>query len=362
MTEIVNKNKGISTHNNSVDDVQNTFPRQPDLAGLRNMRILLVDDLPTNIILAQAILEHGGFSNVITAESGDKALKMLEQHSRSGKCDIDVVLLDIILPGKNGYSVCRSMRQHPAWNHIPVIMITSDTKWKEETALAAFENGATDILFKPVRSVELIPRVIAALSLKTERDSRLSNEQVFRQKINEHTLLEARLKYLTSHDDLTGLLNRRRLEQLLELATVYARNYERQSALLYIDLEDFSQFTDSQGYDAGDRLLVEFATQLKHFAGGKHHAARTGTSDFALLVDDCDNDFAMSIARSLHTTVEEMTFTASNQYSPSIRIGIAVISRDEQISTSEIIGRANQACHTARLNDHVPAFIFSSKS
>ena len=360
MTETVKHNTGKPAQQHSADDMLELFPRQPDLAALRAMRILLVDDLPTNIILAQAILEHGGFSNVITAESGDKALQILEEHTSNGKCDIDVVLLDIILPGKNGYSVCRSMRQRPALSYIPVIMITSDTKWKEETALAAFENGATDILFKPVRSVELIPRVIAALSLKTERDSRLKSEENNRQAINEHALLEARLKYLVNHDDLTGLFNRRRLEQMLELAIVYARNYDRESALLYIDIDAFKQINANEGYDVGDRLLVEVASQVKKFTGDEQIVSRTGTDTFAILVDDCNNESARRIADEVIASIKAMTFTAPNQcYNISASIGISMINNEEQISCSEIIGRADSACQLAKQKGHGSVLISS---
>lgn len=350
MTETRNNNPGItSTHHYAVNSTPEIFPRRPDLATLRNMRILLVDDLPTNIILAQAILEHGGFSNVITAESGDKALNILEKQSRNGKCDIDIVLLDIILPGRNGYSVCRSMRQHPYWSYIPVIMITSDTKWKEETALAAFENGATDILFKPIRSAELIPRVISALSLKTERDNRLKKEMEFRRNMDEHVQLEARLKYLVSHDELTGLYNRRRLQKALEMAAIYTRNYRRECSLLHIDINNFSRVNDYEGYATGDLLLMEIATLLKSFIGKEDILARISADKFTLLINDCNQQPAMDVARRIIDSVAAMEFnTSRGRLDVSVSIGISGIRQCEELSSGEVLALAEHACAAAK--------------
>lgn len=347
MTEIADNNSQITADSSINADLHELFPRRPDLAALRGMRILLVDDLPTNIILAQAILEHGGFNNVITTESGDKALQILEQQTHDGVCSIDIVLLDIILPGKDGYIVCRSIRKHAAWSHIPVIMITSDTKWKEETALAAFESGATDILFKPVRSAELIPRVISTLSLKTERDSRLASERHYRAMNSEHALLEARLKYLVSHDEATGLYNRRRLDQLLELSILYANNYQRESALLCIDINDFKKINDESGFNAGDKLIEETASLLRNFAGDEYHAARIGTNRFAILVEDCGSDIVGTIVNKLVSILNTHDFEPIKQ-DISFRIGAGFICKDEKAGCSEIIARAEQACEHAR--------------
>jgi diguanylate cyclase (GGDEF)-like protein len=350
MTETRNNNRGAAgTHHYNASATQELFPRHPDLAMLRNMRILLVDDLPTNIILAQAILEHGGFSNVITAESGDKALNILEKQSRNGKCDIDIVLLDIILPGRNGYSVCRSMRQHPYWSYIPVIMITSDTKWKEETALAAFENGATDILFKPIRSAELLPRVISALSLKSERDNHLKKESELRKNLDEHAELEARLKYLVSHDELTGLHNRRRLKQALEMAVIYTSNYNRKCSLLYIDINTFKSINDSQGYIAGDRLLIELALLLKGFVGDEDVLARINADKFTILLNNCDEQAAKTVANTIIESVKAMGFTAKHsRLNINVTIGIYSIHQNEQKISGEIIALAEKACATAK--------------
>jgi diguanylate cyclase (GGDEF)-like protein len=327
--------------------------------SLRGMRILIVDDLPTNIILMQAILEHGGFSQQLTATSGDKAIEVLEKHTRGGRCDIDLVLLDIILPGLNGYSICRMMQDHPLWRNIPVIMVTSEAKWREETAQASYDSGATEILFKPVRSNELLPRVIASLHLKNERDQRIRQEKHLQQRLSENALLETRLSYLVSHDDLTGLFNRRRLGQVIELGIVYARYYQRSSALLLIDIDDFSKINEVAGYSYGDHALTTIGRLLRRYSNGNNLIARIGADEFAIFIDNSDITVAQQTAASVLQALAQTDVGLQNIDTVTASIGIVLINHNETRRCSEIIAHAEQACKQARTRGGNQVCLFS---
>jgi diguanylate cyclase (GGDEF)-like protein len=327
--------------------------------SLRAMRILIVDDLPTNIILMQAILEHGGFSHQLTANTGDKAIELLEKHTHAGRCDIDLVLLDIILPGLNGYSICRMMQNHPLWRNIPVIMVTSEAKWREETAQASYDSGASEILFKPVRSNELLPRVIAALHLKNERDQRIRQEKHLQQRLSENALLETRLSYLVSHDDLTGLFNQRRLGQVVELGIVYARYYQRSSALLLIDIDAFSKINEVAGYSSGDHTLISIARLLRRYSSENNLLARIGADEFAIFIDNTDVASAQKTAASVLQTLAQIDVGHQDINALTASIGIVLINHNETRRCSEIIAHAEQACKQARAQGGNRACLFS---
>src|SRR4051812_44443404 len=103
-------------------------------------RVLVVDDQPPNVRLLEAILAPRGYA-VLAASSGEDALKVLET------AEVDLVLLDIVMPGMDGYDVCRHIREHPATAYLPVVMVTASG---EEQKVRSLEAGADDFLTKPI--------------------------------------------------------------------------------------------------------------------------------------------------------------------------------------------------------------------
>ena len=113
--------------------------------------ILVVDDLPQNVRLLQAVLEPRGHE-VAVASSGAEALEML--------AGVDLVLLDVVMPGMDGYEVCRAIRADPATEFLPVVMITASGEQEKRRALDA---GADDFIAKPFDHAELLARVRSLL-------------------------------------------------------------------------------------------------------------------------------------------------------------------------------------------------------
>lgn len=324
------------------------------------MRILIVDDMPTNIILIRAILEHGGFKNMLTADDGSKALSHLERHTHQGHCNIDLVLLDIIMPSTDGFGVCRAMQLNELWQLIPTIMITSENKWRDEAARASFENGATDIMFKPVRSIELLPRVISALSQKRERDICLKQELALKQQLDEYRIAETRLNYLVNHDDLTGLYNRRKLEQALELATINVSHHECGSTLLYIDIDHFRIINDSEGYKAGDKLLFEFSSLLRKNFNKQAIIARIGADSFAVLLENATTEQSIKYAEQLLATCNQNEFIYNSKNFPiTASIGLSAIKYSGATGANNVLAQADQACYIAKLHGRNTLHVFN---
>jgi signal transduction histidine kinase len=123
-------------------------------------KILVVDDIPENVRLLEAVLAPRGYQ-VIPATSGEEALRLVEEH------DPDLVLLDVVMPGMDGYAVCRSLRAHEDTALLPVIMVTSSIGPEKTEAIEA---GADDFIPKPFNHGELLTRVRSLLRIKRYQD------------------------------------------------------------------------------------------------------------------------------------------------------------------------------------------------
>lgn len=333
-----------------------------NLEALRRMRILIVDDTPDNIDLVKAMLEKSGFGNTLSTRNGAETIECLREHLKDGISDIDVILLDVMMPKMDGYEVCRILRSHSEWADIPTIMITANAAWKDDIARASFDAGATDIMFKPIRRSELIPRVISALSLKRERDLRKRREQELETELAERKVMEARLQYLVAHDDLTGLSNRRRLEQALERAVDQSQTNDHDSALFYIDLDQFKVINDLEGHVIGDRLLVNIANKLRREIGTKDLLARISSDEYAILIEHIDEKSALEKAQLLRRILDEFLYRVDDrEYHIGASIGVALIRPSESVTSSEILARADQACYVAKTHGRNMVHMYSQE-
>jgi adenylate cyclase len=231
------------------------------MSGDRDARVLVVDDVPENVRLLEAVLAPRGYE-VISATDGPAALQRVE----SAKPDL--VLLDVVMPGMNGYQVCRTLREREETAVLPVIMLTA-SEGPEKTK--AIEAGADDFIPKPFDLHELLTRVRSLLRIKRYHDTIKAQAAEL---VELNRTLEERVR--TQLQELERLQQLRRfLSPQLANAIVASgdesilRSHRRQVAMLFADLRGWTSFVDSAEPEELIRVLGEFhaviGTLVKRF-------------------------------------------------------------------------------------------------
>jgi adenylate cyclase len=233
-------------------------------------RILVVDDLPQNIRLLEALLGPRGY-DVVSASSGAEALVL------AGRGDIDLVLLDIVMPEMDGYEVCRTLRDDDATRFLPIVMITASG---EEEKLAAIEAGADDFVTKPFDQAELLARVHSLVRVKRYHDTieaQAAELAAFNQQ------LEERVREQVDQLERLGRLRRFLSPQLAELVVSsgddsFLESHRREITVVFCDLRGFTAFAEtvepedvlqvlSEYHEALGDLVHRFEGTLERFTG-----------------------------------------------------------------------------------------------
>jgi diguanylate cyclase (GGDEF)-like protein len=256
-------------------------------------RILIVDDHEDNVELLRARLESWGYTTD-SATNGADALKKVEE------APPDLILLDVMMPEIDGIEVTRRVKANGSLPFIPIIMQTALDS--TENKVEGLEAGADDYITKPIDFAELKARLTSMLRIK-----RLQEELQER----ERELLEAneRLRHMSRTDGLTGLDNRRHLEELLRDMFEHAKRLSEPFACVMCDLDRFKSVNDTHGHQAGDAVLKQFARILRHEVREIDRVGRYGGEEFMLLLPGTVLDAGVTFAERVRKQVEAHTFT-----------------------------------------------------
>jgi len=222
--------------------------------GARSARVLIVDDEPANIHGLAAAL--GADYDLRFATGGERALAL------AAELAFDLVLLDVVMPGLDGYEVLRRLKADAATRDVPVIFVTSKDDVADEER--GFALGAVDYIAKPISAPIVRARVRTHLELKRQRD-----------------LLEQRALI----DQLTGVANRRGFDEALERRWQTGVREGTPLLLVLLDVDHFKPYNDHYGHGAGDDCLRRIGEALNAaFDRPGELAARVGGEEFALLL------------------------------------------------------------------------------
>ncbi len=208
---------------------------------------------------------------------------------------------------------------------------------------------------------ELAHGLLVRAAAQVERRRLRRRERDLESELAELRVMESRLQHMVYHDELTGLWNRRRLKEAIELSALRASNLHRPCALVLLDIDRFKLVNDLEGYDAGDRLLVEVARILKRHAGVGDTVARIGSDEFALLLQGCGPDRARDRADAIRAELDTYRFRHGHRYYRTcVTLGVAaLLGGDRNPSTTELLARADQACFVAKQHGRNRVHVYS---
>ncbi len=289
-----------------------------------DVTVLIADDSLVIRAVVRAHLEEKGYA-VVEAEDGIAAVE------RCAATRPDVVLLDIEMPGLDGYEVLARLKGAPELQDIPVVFLTSRSGMDD--VVAALEAGAHDYLRKPFEPQELVARVAAAAQVKKLQDQ-------LRQRNDE-------LDRMTRTDALTGLFNRRHLDQ--ELIRQYSIAYRNCTpiAVLLLDIDHFKNVNDTYGHPAGDFVLQEFGRRLGAEVRAGDIAGRWGGEEFLVVLPGADLPAALTAAERIRLAVCRAPVVLNGTQIPiTVSGGCALGPLD---TPEELVARADAALYEAKV-------------
>ncbi len=249
------------------------LPTPVAAAAPRTPRLLVVDDQPVNI---QALYQaFNGDYQVLMATSGAQALALCASKQP------DLVLLDVVMPGMDGYEVCQRLKADPLTRDIPVIFVTSHNDEAAETE--GLELGAVDFISKPINRIVVRARVKTQLTVKAQADL---------------------LRQWAYVDGLTGVPNRRNFDERLAAESARAARNGNALSVVLLDVDFFKLFNDHYGHPAGDECLRRVAGCLR--PGVRRPGdlvARYGGEEFVCLLPETELEGALACARQIGEAV-----------------------------------------------------------
>ncbi|MDO8263996.1 MAG: diguanylate cyclase [Gallionella sp.] len=223
-------------------------------------KVLIVDDQEANVILLERMLRGAGYVSIAsTMDPGE----VCELHRNNR---YDLILLDLQMPGMDGFQVMEGLKEIETDSYLPVLVITAQPGHK----LRALQAGARDFISKPFEMAEVLARVHNMMEV------RLLHEEAR----NHGKMLES----LALKDPLTGLANRRLLAERMSMVLVHARRNKNSMAVVYLDLDGFKQINDTLGHGAGDVLLKMVAGRMVAAVREEDTVARLGGDEFIIVL------------------------------------------------------------------------------
>ena len=320
------------------------------LDQLRDKKILIVENNEDRSLQLQDLLSLAGFRNILVVSNQQDIFEVIQPFQNKVD-ELGVILLSHDLPNSNTYELSKLLTTLDGHDAIPLIyLVDKAVIIDEELQTQCHQANAATIVHYPEDSFSFRSIISLALALKTERDERINKEAKLVVELSERRIMEARLQYLVSHDELTGLSNRSGLEKALNFALLRCKNFKQEGALLDVDLDQFKIINDIEGHEVGDRLLIEMSTLIRSELDTGAFIARVGSNSYQVLLSKVSKKEVIDIADRLRLIVDGFEFAAgSNVYNISASIGIAILEPSKKVSrASELMSRAHHACCNAK--------------
>ena len=258
--------------------------------------ILIVDDDVTSISILAQLLESD--FDVVFAKSGGQAIELIPHVSP------DLILLDVIMPDMDGYSLCTQLKSDPATQGIPIIFITGLQESEAESH--GLELGAADYIIKPFNPNVVRARVRNNVELKLARD---------------------RLLALAATDGMTGLFNRRAFDVALERECKRLARMHAPLTMIMIDVDFFKAFNDCYGHVAGDDCLRQIANELiDAMQRPADFVARYGGEEFVCILPETALSGGIEVVERIQGGIRRLAIPHSaSLVAPSVTVSFGVV-------------------------------------
>lgn len=290
--------------------------------------VLIVDDSESLRAAVRRMLEQSSLQlKVIEASDGQEALPI----ALSG--DVDIVVSDIVMPRMDGIQLLRGIRAQRDWDTLPVILVTSQAE--EDTRNLSFEVGANDYLTRPFGSEELIGRIKVQLRLRG------LHEELKR--------ADERHKRLGTHDELTGLANRRHLFDLTRRELSRARRHELAMSICVLELDDGKDVDQKMSRVLSDAIIIDLSGILTRNLRTADVLARLGPYKFAALLPHTDPTQGRAAGERLRSAIANYTFPGSERADLSVSVGVATYPTASLETVEELMNAAEASLDRARV-------------
>ena len=304
------------------------------------MRILVVDDDHSVRGVVESVLEDDGHE-VAAFDNAEAALEAYK------KAPFLFVITDIVMGGMTGLQLLKEVKHINADTH--VVIMTSHSS--VEFAIEALKSGAYDYFEKPFENLDIIShtanRAIRNIELTLERQNLID---MLQKKNEELQVLNGKLHRMATHDPLTGLYNRSYFQTAIQTEISRAIRYQRDLALLFMDIDYFKKYNDDYGHQNGDLVLQGVAEIID--TGSRSHdiATRYGGEEFILLMPEINSEQACQYAKRLGKAVAEAEFIGTeSQVLEQVTLSIGVANLQQGVTNpEELIRRADKALYRAK--------------
>lgn len=295
--------------------------------GDSDMKILVADDDAVTRRLLQAQLTKWGYS-VVVCSDGSSAWDCLRD-----KDTPKLIILDWMMPGMSGVSLCRKIRELEQERYIYTILLTARTR--KEDILEGLEAGADDYVTKPFDPNELKVRVRAGARI-----------------VQLHEDLKDALRSLehqASHDVLTGLWNRGAIMDILHNEWIRSDRNRRAIGLILTDVDHFKRINDQFGHLAGDAVLRSVAARIAATVRPYDFVGRYGGEEFLIVLPDCDTEGASQVARRLRSEFSDNPITTpEGVFNVTMSFGVASVTAGRSIQEEDVVRAADEALYRAK--------------
>lgn len=316
---------------------------------MEKTNILIVDDDSINLLIMEKILKKLDL-NIVKAGSGFEALEL------SQKIDFALVLMDAQMPEMDGFETAQKIRSMAKNKELPIIFVSAVSKTKR-FIIKGYESGAVDYLLKPIdqfllnSKVKIFCQLYEQKKLLENNNSELERlNQKLQQEVIKRTKAEEELLFQAIRDPLTGLFNRRYLEESLSREIAKSKRHKTPLGVIMIDADHFKAFNDTYGHLAGDNVLRNLGEVLLKYSRKEDIACRYGGEEFVLVLPGASEKVAGQRAEDLRLIFESKEkIEYENRLLPNVTISLGVaIVPNHGSNMDDILSAADDALYLAK--------------